>query len=176
MSLTENKAGGAAVDPDDYNEVVDAVVALQAGGGGSQTFEKVELDIAHNTPGLVITGVEVTTLEAGDIVLGTGASFVSITEAWNGTTPTILLGIDATTASIGAGSLSAMDGGTGSGSPQEILWPALTDPNTIFNAPGAFRCGTACTIYATVSDGSGGDPESNQGAGKIVLFVSRASS
>lgn len=33
MGIVDNKAGAAAVDPEDYNALVDAVIALQAGGG-----------------------------------------------------------------------------------------------------------------------------------------------
>lgn len=36
MTLVAHKSGDGSVNPEDFNAVVDAVVALQAGGGGSQ--------------------------------------------------------------------------------------------------------------------------------------------
>lgn len=158
------------------------VTANQSGGnGGSQPFRVETLEIAFNTPGLVIDatgaqGFHVCDVAAGERIVMIQADAVmpvDIDTAWNGSTPRLCL---CTTA--GRGNMPGTP-------PTPFQFQNIDLVDVDDTGTGAFvsqanidietaRFKEATSIYAYVDDGSAGDPGSSQGAGRINLLIQAA--
>lgn len=172
----------AALNEFDAKDIA-AAVASSGGGGGSQPFRVVTLDIAFNTPGLVIpesgpAGVKICDLAEFEALLNAGPDVLMnlrVFAAWDGTDPTLQL-----TTTAGRGDLP--------GTPPAPFTKMYTldNPDVDDTGTGAFTSALnlqfdalfyftpATSLYAYIDDGSGGDPASTEGAGQIVIVVMAA--
>ncbi len=141
--------------------------AWASGGGGGGAFAVVRVPLAFNTPNLVLTGTPIWTPAAGDLILY-GVAILSITTAWNGTTPTLHLG---TAASLDVYS-TAFSGVVGDlGTPDSAAGAHASTPAG-FSTPGPpLLMADAEPVTVMVDDGSGGDPGSTHGAGALIFVV-----
>lgn len=156
-------------------------------GGDSQTFEHVVFPIAYNTPGIIIpasgpAGVKVCDLAPGDVLLTQLSQKVSVTTAWNGTTPQLNVCVTQDRGNLpgtpptaeGHADATAVDSGVTPSGPYKInsfgaQWSTFFDPSD----PDIVVASTALYVY--IDDGAGGDPGSTQGQGAIHVFIARAS-
>ncbi len=137
--------------------------------GGSQPFRVVNVPIAFDTPGLVLTGIEIYTPAVDDVIPPYITCMPFIKTAWDGTTPVLHLGT--------VGGLSSFDTLLGS-FPADLTAAdnaemgttlAVPQNNQGFGTPQRFTATTPVTLM--VDDGSGGDPGSAQGAGFFQLLI-----
>ncbi len=174
--ITEITSGDMSVTiTDPTGPTVDLSVS-----GGSQTWKIVRVPIAFDTAGLVAdaggasTGIVVWTPLEGE-TLYANLSYLSVTEAWDGETPTINWTLTDLTGAITSGSLATANypqtnweamltdtSMSDSGSAEQALF-GFGYPSLVIADPAPLR--------AVVDDGSGGDPESQQGAGELVLVL-----
>lgn len=155
----------------DVRDLVAALVATGGGaGGGSQPLTVVQLPIAFDTPDITSAGILVHTPTVGELLWGY-ISAVSITTAFNGDSPSIAIGTQAQRLTNGypmflpAGVADSDAGGDGS----MFQFPAVA-------VAGNFRFATTAPIFVWLADGTGsGDPESTEGAGKVILAIGAAS-
>lgn len=142
------------------------VTSWGTGGGGQ--IGSVVTPIAFNTPN-ILTGIVIYSGKVGDVIQ-VDRSCVSVTIAWNGTTPKFQIqplgDPPGQVVTLDAAAANTSTGATG-----------LEDASA-----GAFVVGTA-TLYVftqnidlmlLVDDGGGGDPGSTQGAGEVVVVVNPA--
>lgn len=135
----------------------------QIGGVPAGSFRLVRVPIAFDTTDLVLTGIEVYTPAAGDVVLWS-QSFLSVSTAWNGTTPQINFTFSNLAGAFNYASLESTDA---TGSDGHTLQPPFlglsSDDIAIFP--------DSDPLIAIVDDTAAGNPGSSQGEGEIVLLV-----
>ena len=107
---------------------------------------------------------------------------VSITTAWDGTTPQLNICLTQDRGNLpgtpptveGHADATSVDEGVTPSAPYKInsfgaSWSTFFDQNN----PDIVVAATA--LYVFVDDGAGGDPGSSQGEGEVHVFISRAS-
>ncbi len=155
-------------------------VFVKPANGGSQPFRVVTLDVAFDTPGLIIpasgpAGIKLTDVVDFEALVGGAASDVLfpmlVFTEWDGSTPQINL-----TTTAGRGNLPGTP-------PTPFQTMTLDSPDVDDSSSGAFQSAAnvgakalfyftpATSLYAYVDDGAGADPESAQGSGRIVLLL-----
>jgi hypothetical protein len=158
----------------DGNEVFTGTITPPP-GGGSQPVKIVRIPFVFNTTNLVLTGISLYAPSVGDI-LDINESYVSVRQAWDGSTPSLTFYSGVNTNGIGAPNIidltsddasSAIDGnGDVVGAYGNI---ALVQGGSFPEAPWRFTTTNPFGMF--VSDGTGGDPGSSQGIGEIILVI-----
>jgi hypothetical protein len=165
--------GELVTEAGDLGEVGEALAdALPSnpGSGESSGLTPVRVPFAFDDADL-LTGKTIYTPTAGDLIVMAGTC-ISITTAFDGTTPVLDFGPAATPWATGLDATTTDSADT----PVTGLTAAAfgsTDLAGIAGAAGlslSYRLSTD-PLVLTLSDGSSGDPESAQGAGEVVLLV-----
>jgi hypothetical protein len=133
--------------------------------GGSQPFVRVPL--AFDTPNLVLTGIDAYVPAPGDHVLWIN-SYMSITTAWDGTTPHLNFTYSDLASEYVSFALDGADGVNADVHTTQAKVSMQGDLNwTFFDS----FFPDATPLRLIVDDGNGGDPGSTQGEGELVLFI-----
>lgn len=130
-------------------------------GGGSQP-KIVRFPFAFDTSGIVLTGVDIYTPAATEVLLTLS---ISVTTAWNGTTPALHLYSEGETPDSGDLGTGLDEANSARGSHMEGI--ATTQGGRLFL--------DATPLVAMIDDGAGGDPGATQGEGELVLLIAAAS-
>lgn len=149
------------------------------GGGGPQPMIVLRMPIAFDTPGIIVEdgGIDIVTADYPDgyttsigdlIAVGGGAT----TQVWNGTDPACwvyLAGDDYATQHFEQPpNIAQGDSANGGGGSVQVRNPPLA--NSYLN-----RATAAAKLRVVIDDQAGGDPESSQGLGEVIIFIWPAS-
>lgn len=146
----------------------------QIGGSPAGAIQVVRVPIAFNTANLVSTGITVYTPAIGDVLLDT--SFLSITTAWDGSTPGIYLYSNGDTPGggneiISHYSLTSENAAQGSSTKNSLITATMGSMYLNGSSGQHIIFDNTAPLKLMVDDGSSGNPGSMAGAGEFVLII-----
>lgn len=143
----------------------------QFGGQPASAVITVRVPLAFDTPDLVVTGITAYTPSVGEILLLDTS--LTITESWDGSSPGLSIysaGDDPGDRLVnGAGlTASAADG------MHRLKTRTLADLYSNLSGTQVARFTDTSPLKVMVDDGAAGDPESETGAGELILVIASA--
>lgn len=157
--------------------------ANQPGNGGTQPVEVVRLTVTPATSGLLIpasgpAGIELASLNEGDIVLNTGIGICAgfNLTPWDGSTPSLQTVIsNANRGDLPGTPPTPLANVDLTLNPTSYLTDGVATAGSPFGGTGLHELVTGpSTLYVYLDDGSGGDPGSTTGETLLTVVILRA--